>query len=229
MRNDCEDAQWGDGGLPTYRHNARRETRGVPVSAAATDAPSHTTTQTATKTAARTQTRVSTHSSEMQGNRPIPTQSKRVPIGPHPGPAEKSRSSKSVRCLIFRHYERVPLCSEKNQEIASLIKRGLFPQTAQEHTGILNAIRNARGEITATTHLNARAQMALHQLDIIISAAWTVDNGVVNLDENESWDTLKIHAVPARHYMGKGTGGHQEMREAFEVQQEGTVILTNVR
>jgi len=47
--------------------------------------------------------------------------------------------------------------------------------------------------------------------DIIITAARTVDTGVVDDEENESRDRLKINAVPLMQYMGKGTEGLQKM------------------
>jgi len=60
----------------------------------------------------------------------------------------------------------------------------------------MNARRNAKGVITEMTQQNATAEMALQYRDIIITAARTVDKGVVDVEENESWERLKIHAVP---------------------------------
>jgi len=60
----------------------------------------------------------------------------------------------------------------------------------------MNARRDAKGEITAITHLNATAAMALQYRDITITASRTVDKGVVDVAANESWERLKIHAVP---------------------------------
>jgi len=83
-----------------------------------------------------------------------------------------------------------------DQEIASAINRVLFQQKAPAPIRIMNAKRNAKGAITAITHPNATAEMALYYRDIIITAARTVDTGVVDVEENESWERLKIHAVP---------------------------------
>jgi len=83
-----------------------------------------------------------------------------------------------------------------DQEIASAIRRALFHQKAPAHITILNAKRNPMGGITAITNPNATAEMALQYRDIIITAARTVDKGVVDVEENESWERLKIHAVP---------------------------------
>ena len=93
----------------------------------------------------------------------------------------------------------------------------------------MNARRNAKGAITAITHQNATAGMAMQYHDIIITAARTVDRGVVDVEENETWERLKIHAVPLVRYMGKGTEGLQKMREEFEAENEGIAIPTQVR
>jgi hypothetical protein len=116
-----------------------------------------------------------------------------------------------------------------DQEIASAINRALFHQKAPAHVRIMNAKRNARGTITAVTHQNATAAMALMYRDVIITAARTVDKGVIDVEENESWERLKIHAVPLVRYMGKGTEGLQKMREEFEAENEGIAIPTQVR
>jgi hypothetical protein len=72
------------------------------------------------------------------------------------------------------------------------------------------------GEITAITHPNATAEIALQYRDIIITAARTVDNGVLDVEENESCETLKIHTVTLIRYLGKGTERLKKIREEFE-------------
>ena len=117
------------------------------------------------------------------------------------------------RRLILRRDKSVPLSNKMDQEIASAINRALFHQKAPPHIRIMNAKRNATGAITAITQQNATAEMALQYRDIIITAAWRVDKGVVDIEENESWERLKIRAVPLVRYMGTGMEGLQKMRE----------------
>jgi hypothetical protein len=62
-----------------------------------------------------------------------------------------------------------------DQDIASAINRALFQQKAQAYIRIGNAKRNPNGAITAITHPNVRAEMALQYPDIIITAARTID------------------------------------------------------
>jgi hypothetical protein len=111
-----------------------------------------------------------------------------------------------------------------DQEIASAINRVLFHQQAPAHIRIMNARRNAMGAITVITHQNATGEMPLQYRDIILKAARTVDKGVIDVEENETWERLNIHAVSLVRYMGKGTEGLQKMREEFEAENEGLVI-----
>jgi len=95
--------------------------------------------------------------------------------------------------LILRRDKSVPLPNKMDREIASAINRALFHQQAIR---ILNARRYAKGTITAIMHQSATAEMALGYHHIIKTAAGTVDKGVVDVEENESWEKVKIHAVP---------------------------------
>jgi len=158
---------------------------------------------------------------------PPRAKSQRAPVGP--GPAPTAGSSMAERRLMLRRDETVPLSNKMDQEIASAINRALLHQKAPAHIRIMNTKRNAKGAITAITHPNATAEMAMQYCDIIITAARTVDRGVVDVEENETWERLKIHAVPLVRYMVKGTEGLQKMREEFEVENEGIKVPTQVR
>jgi len=123
----------------------------------------------------------------------------------------------------------VPLPNKMDQEIALAINRALFHQQALAHIRIMNARRNVKGAISAITHQNPTAEMALQYRDIIITAARTVDKGVIEVEENESWERLKIQAVPLEWHMGKGTQGLQKMREEFEAENKCVAIPAQVR
>ena len=116
-----------------------------------------------------------------------------------------------------------------DQEIASAINRARFHQQAPAHSRIINARRNAKGTITAITLQNATAEMAMRYRNIIITAARTVDKQVVDVEENEIWERLMIHAVPLVQYMGKGTEGVQKMRDELDGENEGLAIPTQER
>jgi hypothetical protein len=109
------------------------------------------------------------------------------------------------RRLILRRAESVPLSNKMDQEIASAINRALFDEMAPAHIRIMNAQRNATGAITAITHPHATLELAMRYRNIIIMAARTVDPGVVDVEENETWERPQIHNVPLVRYMGNGT------------------------
>ena len=157
------------------------------------------------------------------------SQRTRVSPGPGPGPAPTAGSCMAERRLILRRHERVPLSNKMDQEIASAINRTLFHKKAPAHVRIMNAKRNAKGAITAITHPNPTAEIAMVYRDIIITVVGTVDRGVVDVEENETWERLKIHAVPLARYMGTGTDGRQKMQDEFEAEKEGIAIPTQVR
>jgi len=150
------------------------------------------------------------------------TQSQRTPVGP--GPAPTSRWSVAESRLILRRDEGIPLPNKLDQEIASAINRGLFHRKAPAHIWIMNAKTNVNGAITAITHQNTPAAMALTYRKDIINAAHTVNKGVINVEENESWERLKVHAVELVRYMGKGTESLQKMRDEMHAENKGVVI-----
>jgi hypothetical protein len=61
-----------------------------------------------------------------------------------------------------------------------------------------------------------------------MTTARTVEKCVVTVEENQSWEKLRIHTVPLIRYMGKGTESLQKLWEEFEVENEGIGITTQV-
>jgi len=133
------------------------------------------------------------------------------------------------RHLILNRDKNVLLTNKMDQGITSGINRALFHQKGLAHIRIMNAKRNDNGAITAMKQTIASPKMALQYDNIIITAARKVDKGVVDVEETESWEMLKIHSVPLVQYMGKGTEGLQKIREDFVPENEGIVIPTHVR
>jgi hypothetical protein len=123
----------------------------------------------------------------------------------------------------------VSLPNMMDRDIASAINRARFDQQAPAHIRIMNARRNAKGEITAITHQNATAAMALQYRNVVIRAARTVVRGVVVVKENKTWERLKIHAVPLMRYMGQDTDSLQKMRDDCEAENKGIAIPTHVQ
>jgi len=105
------------------------------------------------------------------------------------------------RCLKVRSDKNLLLSNKMVQEIVTAINRALMHQKAPAHGRIMNAKRNAKGMIIAIMHQTTTAEMALQYHHIMITAARMVDQEVVDVDENESWDRLPIHAVALIRYM----------------------------
>jgi len=70
--------------------------------------------------------------------------------------------------------------------------------------------------------------MDVQYCDVMISAARTVDNVVVDIEENESWPRLNVPTVPVVWYRGKGTEVLHKMRQEFKVENQGIVNPTQV-
>jgi len=85
------------------------------------------------------------------------------------------------------------------------------------------------GTITAIITHNVTAEMALLNHNIIIPAARTIDNRVVDVKGNRCCERLKIHAEHLMQYMRQGTEGLQMMAVEFEVENKGILILTHVQ
>jgi hypothetical protein len=158
---------------------------------------------------------------------PPHAQSQREPVGP--GPAPMARSSLGVRHMILTKDEGVSLLNQMDQEIALAINRALFHQKSPAHIWIMNAKRNTRSIITAITHPDRRAVMALVYGGIIITTTCTVDIKVIDIEENQSWERLKIHALPLVRYMGKGTQGLQKMWDEIHAENEGVAVPVQVQ
>jgi hypothetical protein len=123
----------------------------------------------------------------------------------------------------------MPLLNMMDQDIESAINRALFHLPALAHIWMMNTTRNAKCTITAITHRNITAEMALHNCGIITHPARTVDTGVVDVKENEYWERRNIHAVPLIQHMGNVTQDLLIMREDLQVEYNIISITTQVQ
>jgi len=64
--------------------------------------------------------------------------------------------------------------------------------------------------------------------DVIIPGVRTVDEGVIDVEENVSREWVVIHALPLVRYMGKGTEGLQKMWDEIHAENEGVTVLVQV-
>ena len=123
----------------------------------------------------------------------------------------------------------MPHPNEIDQDIPSTINRALFHPQATADIMIMNARRNAMYLITAIMHQNATAEITPPYSDIIIMAASTVNNGIIDVEENKSWESLNIRAVPLELFVGKGTEDLQNILDEFELENEGIKLPTQLQ
>ena len=145
-----------------------------------------------------------------------------------PGPAATFASSMSDRRLILRPDESIPLPQQMYEESALAVNRALFQQQAPAHVRITNGRGNANGTLTAITGQNSTAATALLYRDIIINTARSVDTGIIDVEGNKSWETLKIHTVPLVRYMCKATQRLLKIKEKIQAENEGVAIPAQV-
>jgi hypothetical protein len=121
---------------------------------------------------------------------PPRAKSQRGPVGPcpgpGPGPAPTAGSCMAERCLTVRIDESVPLSNKMDQEIESAINRVLVYQKAPAHIRIMNSQGITKGAITAIMHPIAIAEVGLRYHAFIITPTSKVDEGVVDVEQNES-------------------------------------------
>jgi hypothetical protein len=99
------------------------------------------------------------------------------------------------RRLISRRDEGVPLPNMMDQEIVSVINKAHFHREAPAHFQMMNAKPISKRAITAITNQNLMAAMALTYHEVNMIAAHMVDKGVIDVEENESWEMQEVNPV----------------------------------
>jgi hypothetical protein len=92
------------------------------------------------------------------------------------------------RCQIVKSDESATQPNKMDQDIVSAINRVHFHHQAQAHIRIMNAMKNNTAEIMAITYQHAAVELALRYHDNVITPLGTVDKGVVDVEESESWE-----------------------------------------
>jgi hypothetical protein len=101
---------------------------------------------------------------------------------------------------------------------------------APSYVGVQNIQRNDRGTLTLVTTPQVSAKtIVAHYHEVLIAAITSVDRDAVDVRAHEAWTTLKIHAIPLRRFMGRGTEGIQKLRAEIEAENPGVVIPRAVR
>jgi hypothetical protein len=132
------------------------------------------------------------------------------------------------RKLVFKRDEGIAPVFGKDEDLTSAVNRALFKKGVPAHIRIASVRQNHRGTISAVTSELATAEMALRFKDLIITAARSVDKGVIDLQPNDTWTRLKIHGVPLKRYLGRGTEGLEKLREEFVAENNDLEIPTRI-
>jgi hypothetical protein len=98
-----------------------------------------------------------------------------------------------------------------------------------EHIRLENIRQNQRRSITAITTERSIAETALRFKDIIIIAARAVGQGIIDIQQNETWIRFNIHGVSLNRYIWKRTEGLDKIREEFTAENVGLVISMKVQ
>jgi hypothetical protein len=77
-------------------------------------------------------------------------------------------------------------------------------------------------------HQNSAVMMSLRYRAVIIKAARFVDNGILDVEGDESWGRLKIHKVPIVRYMSNSTEALPKMMEETQAGNEEVTIPVQV-
>jgi hypothetical protein len=88
---------------------------------------------------------------------------------------------------------------------------------------------NIRGSITALPRENASADMLIVFREIIVTAARKVDQGIIDIEKNETWERVKMHGVNFDQYMAKRSGGLEKLSEEIHAENKGVVVPMAIR
>jgi len=91
----------------------------------------------------------------------------------------------AARWVTLKKDESIHQPNMMDEEITSAVNRVLVVQEAPGHGLIMKTKCIARGTITAITHQNATAEMALLFRDVMIKTPRSVDKGITDVEENE--------------------------------------------
>jgi hypothetical protein len=135
-----------------------------------------------------------------------------------------------LRRLTINRNERLqpPQCD--NQEIASNINRALAAAGAPNHHRTTKVYRNqARSIVVITKELVSAEELIENWHDLIINAARGADKGVTEVEASDAWIKLRVHGLPLRRFMGRGSEGVMKIKEDIEAENPGCKLLPSVR
>jgi len=129
------------------------------------------------------------------------------------------------RRVTFKRDNGLPLSQKKDFDISSEVNRALCEAKLPHFVRIQGVTKNTRGCLSMITTPGASAEMSIRYREIVIKAARKVDAGIVDIETNELWERVKLHAINFDRYLGKKTGrGLEELRQELHAGNEGVVL-----
>ncbi|KAI5784127.1 hypothetical protein FPQ18DRAFT_405642 [Pyronema domesticum] len=138
-------------------------------------------------------------------------------------PADSANTHGQTQDGILRD-QRIPATNRIREDYQSDINRALLKAGAPCWIHIREVRRNDKGTISGVTTEMCTVENLGKYEDVIIKAARTVDLGIIGFEQNEAWQKLKIHGVPLRRYVGRGTNGLEKLLEETHAENAGVVI-----
>jgi len=129
------------------------------------------------------------------------------------------------RRVTIKRDNGLPLSQKTDLDISSEVNRALFEAKFQYFVRIQGVTKNTCGCLSMITTPAAMAVMLIRYREIVIKAARKVDTGIVDIETNELWESVKMHGVNFDRYVGKTTGGGLEkLGQELQAENEGVVL-----
>ena len=104
------------------------------------------------------------------------------------------------RRVTFRRNNALPHSQKKDVEIVSAINIALHAAGAPYHIRMTDITTNVRGTITALAGPNASADMLVAWKEVVVKAARRIDQGIIDIEKNETWEKVKMHGISFDQY-----------------------------
>jgi hypothetical protein len=128
------------------------------------------------------------------------------------------------RRVTFKRNNALLISQKKDSEIVSAVHRALHVARAPHHIRMGTITMNIRGTITALATLEALADMLAAWREVVVKAAKRIDQGIIDLEKNETWEKVKMHGISFDQYAVKKLGGLEKLRQEIQAKNEGVVV-----
>jgi hypothetical protein len=125
----------------------------------------------------------------------------------------------------FKRNNTLPISQKQDVEIVSAVNRALHASRVPHHIIMRKITTHVRGTITALATPQASADMLVAWREVVVTATRSIDQGIINLEKNETWEKVKMHGISFDQYAVKKSGGLGKLRQEIQSEKEGVVVL----